>query len=142
MDKAFIKKMREFNRFYTDFLGSLNNRVLNSKYSPAAARILFEIGSKTDCTAGAIVSILNIDKSYLSRILKSMEKDKLISKRRSDADARSVYLQLTEKGRSELRSLEDEVISRLCLLESNLTTAQCTLLSKNMEEIRTILSGM
>lgn len=141
MDETFIRKMREFNRFYTDFLGSLNNRVLNSRYSPAAARILFEISSIPDCTAGAIVSILNIDKSYLSRILKSMEKDKLIRKQRSAVDARSSYLLLTDKGKSELRMLEDEVKSRLSVLEDSLTPEQRAVLGKNMDEIKNILYG-
>lgn len=141
MDETFIRKMREFNRFYTDFLGSLNNRVLNSRYSPAVARILFEISSIPDCTAGAIVSILNIDKSYLSRILKSMEKDKLIRKQRSAADARIVYLLLTEKGKSELNSLENEVKSRLSVLEDSLTPGQRAVLGKYMDEIKNILYG-
>lgn len=141
MDETFIRKMREFNRFYTDFLGSLNNRVLNSRYSPAAARILFEISSIPDCTAGAIVSMLNIDKSYLSRILKSMEKDKLIRKQRSAVDARSFYLLLTDKGKSELRMLEEEVKSRLSVLEDSLTPEQRAVLGKNMDEIKNILYG-
>lgn len=133
--------MREFNRFYTDFLGSMNNRVLNSKYSLAAARILYEINNINNCTACEIVSLLNIDKSYLSRILKTLEKNKLIMKKRSAKDARNIFLLLTEKGKSELKLLEDEVNSRLKVLEESLTSNQRAILEKNMNTIESILSG-
>ncbi len=142
MDDQFIKKIREFNRFYTDFLGSMNDRVLNSKYSLASARILFEIDNITNCTACDIIAVLNIDKSYLSRILKTLERNKLIKKKRSTEDARNLLLLLTEKGRSELKLLENEVNSRLSVLEGKLTSVQREILKKNMNEIRTILSGM
>ena len=141
MDDKFINKIREFNRFYTDFLGTMNNRVLNSKYSLAESRILFEINNNTKCTACDIVSVLNIDKSYLSRILKTLEKSKLIRKKRSTEDARNIFLLLTEKGKSELNLLENEVNSRLRVLEESLTSNQRVILEKNMNMIKSILSG-
>jgi len=141
MEDKFIKKIREFNRFYTDFLGTMNNRILNSNYSLAESRILFEIDNNTKCTACDIVSVLNIDKSYLSRILKTFERNKLIVKKRSTEDARSFFLLLTEKGKSELNLLENEVNSRLKVLEDSLTSNQHAILEKNMNMIKSILSG-
>ena len=141
MEDKFIKKIREFNRFYTDFLGTMNNRILNSNYSLAESRILFEIDNNTKCTACDIVSVLNIDKSYLSRILKTFERNKLIVKKRSTEDARSFFLLLTEKGKSELNLLENEVNSRLRVLEESLTSNQRAILEKNMNMIKSILSG-
>jgi len=141
MQDLFILKIREFNRFYADFLGSLNNKVLNSKYSLAYARVLFEIKNNPGCNAKDIISYLNIDKGYLSRILKTFEKDKLISKSRSAGDARNYEIKLTAKGNAVLEKLENEVNSRVAKLHNILTNEERERLQKSMNEIKLILSG-
>jgi len=141
MEDKFIRKIREFNRFYTDFLGSLNKKVLNSKFSLPEARVLFEINNISDCTAKDIVNALNIDKSYLSRILKSFYRKKLISKERSAEDARNYHLILSEQGKKELLILESDVNSRISSLYEGLTENERILLEQSMQQIRKVLSG-
>ncbi len=141
MKNTFIKKIREFNRFYRVFLGSMNNRVVNLKFTLPSFRVLFEINNIPNCCARDIVKVLNIDKSYLNRILKALKKDKLIFKKRSVEDARNIFIILTEKGRSELNLLENEVNSRLKVLHERLTKNEREILVKNMNEIKTILTG-
>ena len=141
MKEKFIIKIREFNRFYTDFLGSLNKKVLSSKFSLPEARVLFEIRNITDCTAKDIVNALNIDKSYLSRILKSFHKKKLIIKERSSEDARNYYLVLSEHGKKELLKLESDVNRRISSLYEGLTESERNILEQSMQQIRKVLSG-
>ena len=64
-----ITSIRGFNRFYTNILGLLNKGVLHSDYSLTEARVLYEIGKQDHCKAKSLSSLLEIDKSYLSRIL-------------------------------------------------------------------------
>ncbi|MDQ7093477.1 MarR family transcriptional regulator [Desulfosporosinus sp. PR] len=72
-DIVLIDHIREFNRFYTNVLGLLNQHYL-SDFSLTEARILFDLSDLGCCTANALSSRLNIDKSYMSRIIKRFEK--------------------------------------------------------------------
>ncbi len=141
MENKFVQNFREFNRFYTDFLGALNKKVLNSKFSLPEARVLFEINNIPDCTAKDIVKTLNIDKSYLSRILKNFFKNKLIFKKRSEEDARNHFLLLTQKGKAELNILESEVNGRISSLFDALNEKERKTLELSMMQIKFILSG-
>ncbi len=42
---ALIDAARDFNRFYTNFLGVLNKAYLDTPFTLTDARVLFEIGS-------------------------------------------------------------------------------------------------
>lgn len=111
-----IAEIRKFNRFYTDLIGLLNNHLLDSDYSIAEARILFEIFTRGNIAATDIVGKLSLDKGYLSRILKKMSRDGLILKSPSETDARVVFISLTQKGLSvfnELNEASDLQISQL-----------------------------
>ncbi len=64
------RKIRSFNRFYTKILGLVDNKILKTDYSLLEARILFELFYHSTLSASDIVKELNIDPSYLSRIVK------------------------------------------------------------------------
>lgn len=116
MDKEIISDIRQFNRFYTKILGLINNKILDTDYSLTEARILFEISERTGCIANDLVQKLNIDRSYMSRILRKFEREELIEKKNSTADSRKNLLFITEKGEellSEINSQSDEQINRL-----------------------------
>lgn len=93
-----VSRVREFNRFYTVFMGTLNYQTLDSNYSVTESRILFELFSNENVTANFLAEQLHLDKSYISRLLKNFERHKLISKKTSLEDKRSFNLFLTEKG--------------------------------------------
>lgn len=93
-----IYRVREFNRFYMPALGLLGNHYLNSEYSATEARVLFEVYENDGCKAAYIAKTMNIDKSYLSRIVKSHEKNGYLYRTVSEKDSRSFDIHLTEKG--------------------------------------------
>ncbi|MGG3673774.1 MarR family transcriptional regulator [Bacillus cereus] len=116
MDKKIIYDIRQFNRFYTKVLGLFNNQILDTDYSLTETRILFEISERTECIANNIVQELNIDRSYMSRILRRFEKEELIEKRSSIKDSRKNLLFLTKKGEELLDIIHiqsDEQINQL-----------------------------
>lgn len=106
-NKKLINAIRAFNRFYTVNMGFLNSNYLDTNYSIAETRILYEIKTSKMCTQGHIVKTLHIDKSYLSRIVKSLCKRGIIEKTRSDDDKRVTIITLTEMGDRETQRLID-----------------------------------
>ena len=87
-----IQNIRAFNRFYTDVIGLLDKHLLNSAYSLAEVRVIYEISIGKSIQASQIMSAMRIDKSYLSRILKKLERDEIIAKSLSVQDARAMSI--------------------------------------------------
>jgi DNA-binding MarR family transcriptional regulator/GNAT superfamily N-acetyltransferase len=100
-DIAIVEAIREFNRFYTNFLGVLNRAYLDSPYTLTDVRVLFEIGSHDGIAASALTRDLQLDPAYLSRILKRFRSDGLVMSEADPADLRSQILTVTEKGHAQ-----------------------------------------
>ncbi|WP_411347394.1 MarR family winged helix-turn-helix transcriptional regulator [Paenibacillus sp. WLX2291] len=116
VDDNMIADIRRFNRRYTNTLGVLNSHVLDSGYSFAEARVVVEIGMMEPCIANTLVSSLNIDRSYMSRIINRLVKLQILSRQPSKDDQRVSLLRLTAKGQqlyNELNDKSDEQIIRL-----------------------------
>ena len=67
-----ISAVRQFNRFYTREIGALREGLLDSEFTLAEARILYELG-QADTTAAAMGEQLRLDAGYLSRMLRRFE---------------------------------------------------------------------
>lgn len=97
---------RAFNRFYTGRIGVLDRRLFDSAFSLAEARVLYELVHRAGCNAAELAATLDMDAGYVSRILASFERDKLLSRKRSRSDARQRELHLTVKGRRAFEQLD------------------------------------
>ncbi|WP_271783410.1 bifunctional helix-turn-helix transcriptional regulator/GNAT family N-acetyltransferase [Aquimarina algiphila] len=138
MNKKYISKIRAFNRFYTNIIGLLDTHILDSKYSLPEARIIFEIYHNPRFTASDIIELLDIDKGYLSRILKRFEKQKIISKTVSLTDKRVFMLQLTKLGEKEFLKLNTNSEHQLKRVFAHLSPLESQTLLQNMESIKTL----
>ena len=98
--------IRRFNRFYTREIGVLDGNLLQSGFSLAEARILYELGQAAELSATAIGEKLNLDRGYLSRLLRAFERKRLISRKTDANDRRRSHLSLTEKGQTTSRQLD------------------------------------
>jgi DNA-binding MarR family transcriptional regulator/GNAT superfamily N-acetyltransferase len=96
---------RHFNRVYTRFIGTVTERFLQTPYSLAEGRVLYELATQPQPRAKAIAEALGLDAGYLSRILTRFEKAGLVSRRTSKSDNRAFDLLLTAKGRAAFRTL-------------------------------------
>jgi DNA-binding MarR family transcriptional regulator len=134
-----IAQIRAFNRFYTDLIGLLDKHLLNSDYSLAEARILYEIQVGQPISASQIMATMHIDKSYLSRVLKKLEKDNLIRKQSSARDARTTLLSLTPEGLAVFTTLNQASNEQIDALLRTLPPAQHQELVRHMQAIHTIL---
>jgi len=96
---------------YTRFIGTLNEGLLNSPYSLAEARVLYELATRNAPKAREIAEELGVDAGYLSRLLGKFERDGLLKRKASEQDGRYADLTLTARGRSafkKLNALSDE----------------------------------
>src|SRR5690349_5791930 len=107
-----IAEMRAFNRFYTGIIGVLNEQILDSRFSLPEVRVLYELYHNGAMSASDIISLLHIDKGYLSRLIKQFEKEKLIHRKQSKEDARSSLVELTATGRKEFEILNKVQVDR------------------------------
>jgi DNA-binding MarR family transcriptional regulator/GNAT superfamily N-acetyltransferase len=110
-DDAVVASVREFNRFYTNQIGLLRGKYLDTPYSLTEARLLFELAQcdKAGGDASEVSDLrrtVDIDAGYLSRILARFEADDLIDRERSTADARRQVIRLTGTGRAAVDRLD------------------------------------
>ena len=109
--------IRQFNRFYTRQIGVLQEGVLESPFSLAEARVLYELAHREDATASELAHELRLDHGYLSRILRRFEREGLLKKRTSETDGRRRHLRLTSKGQEAFSELDkrsqDEISAML-----------------------------
>lgn len=133
--------IRKFNRFYLPYFHLLTQKYLNSDYSVAEARILYEIYDHDKISARDIVNNLRIDKSYVSRMLKKFEMRGIVERKESEEDARRAVLLLTESGKNITKKLIAE--SNLQVEKELTGIADCDLdkLSYHLAEIIRILGG-
>jgi len=131
-----IPLIRSFNRFYTDVIGLLDRHLLDTPYSLAEARVIYEIYHNQGIQASGIMELMHIDKSYLSRLLQKLENEKVITRRRSGTDARSVTISLTQKGLEEFDKLNTSSDEQIKGLIAPLTEDQAKGLIADMQSIK------
>lgn len=112
-DPALIESAREFNRFYTNFLGLLNKAYLDTPFTLTDARVLFEIGAHDGVNAGALARDLQLDSAYLSRILKRFRAKNWLARSVARDDARRHLLALTAAGHRAFAPLEQRSRQRV-----------------------------
>src|ERR1700738_4774107 len=95
-----VEAVRTFNRFYTQRIGVLREGLLDSPYSLAQARVLYELAHRKKPTASQIGAGLALDAGYLSRIIRGFRKQGLVDSKASSSDGRQTLLWLTAKGKS------------------------------------------
>ena len=105
-DARRVAAVRRFNRFYTQHLGVLQDGWLQSPFTLAEARVLYEMHQRGSTTATEIGRALGLDAGYLSRILRRFHKLGLIRKAVSPDDGRQSFLSLTARGQKAYAPLE------------------------------------
>src|SRR6201987_363181 len=105
-DGAAVAAVRAFNRFYTNMIGLLRGKYLDTPYSLTEARILFELAQRDASEVTDLRRTVDIDAGYLSRILARFESDGLIARQRSAADGRRQVIRLTGRGREVVSGLD------------------------------------
>lgn len=119
-----VQAVRRFNRSYTRTIGVLDEGLLESPFSLAQVRVLYEIAHRDGPTATALREDLGLDRGYLSRILTSFVRRGLVRRRRSPSDGRESLLSLTSKGRRTFEPLEARSNEDVCAMLGGLSASE------------------
>jgi DNA-binding MarR family transcriptional regulator/GNAT superfamily N-acetyltransferase len=135
------ESVRGFNRFYTRQIGILQKGYLNSQFSLADVRVLYELAHREKPTATEISSALGLDAGYLSRILLGFKKSGLIARRASAADARQNHVSLKRKGQAAFARLDRKSHAEIAAMLGKLTSPGRQRLVEAMRTIEEVLGA-
>ena len=102
-----VATVREFSRFYTRRLGTLDEGLLDTPWSLTEARVIFELAQAPSTDMAALRTTLALDSGYLSRLLAKFDAAGLIARTASATDGRRQALSLTAAGRKLYRTLNE-----------------------------------
>ena len=97
MDDVAVGQVRSFNRTLTERIGVLDDHYLGRDRPLGEARVLWEIG-REGAEVRALRGRLALDSGYLSRMLRSLERQRLVRVRVSPDDRRVRHVALTGAG--------------------------------------------
>jgi DNA-binding MarR family transcriptional regulator len=140
MDRASIQRVRSFNRSVTRSIGSLHDRYLGRNRPLGESRLLFEIGLQ-GASISALRDRLELDSAYVSRLLRSLERQGLVTTKPDAADKRIRHAKLTAAGRRELVALDEDSDAVARAILAPLSETQRQKLVGAMAEVERLLSA-
>ncbi|HET6290695.1 MAG TPA: helix-turn-helix domain-containing GNAT family N-acetyltransferase [Amycolatopsis sp.] len=108
-----VATVRAFNRLYTGVIGVLDEGPADAEYSLSEARVLFELAQQDPTQVTDLRKRLDLDAGYASRLLARLEGRGLLTRERSDEDARRQLVRLTEDGRKAFAVLDQRSAGRI-----------------------------
>ena len=156
--EALVHEIRRFNRFYTGLVGLLDETLMQSPYTLAEARVLFELGRKARPAGGQagllarmfdldlapaaseLAGELNLAPAYLMRVLRKFAAMGLAEMRDGPESGQSVF-SLTARGRAALADLEAATGRDLARLIAKLEDRQAAELSDALKRVTRLLAA-
>ncbi len=140
MDAGMIGGVRRFNRAVTQRIGALDDAFLARERPLGQARLLWEIGPDGS-DVRALRARLDLDSGYLSRLLRCLAGDGLITVTPSQADGRVRMAALTSAGRAERAELDRLSDDAAGAILSPLSDRQRDRLVAAMAEVERLLTA-
>jgi DNA-binding MarR family transcriptional regulator/GNAT superfamily N-acetyltransferase len=140
MDQAQVDSVRRFNRTVTQRIGVLDDSFLARGRPLGQARVLWEIGPD-GTRVRALRSRLGLDSGYLSRILRALEADGLVTVGADEADRRVRAVRLTPAGVTERAVLDRRSDDAAAAILRPLTGRQRERLAAAMDEAERLLTA-
>src|SRR5437763_12987674 len=138
MEMPLVEQVRSFNRTMTERVGALTDHFLGRNHPLGEARLLWEIGEQ-ETRVRELRRRLGLDSGYVSRLLRSLEKQGLIMVRTSEHDGRVRQVQLTEAGLRERAELDQRADAFAHSLLEPLSESQRVKLVAAMAEVERLL---
>ncbi len=101
-----VSEIRSASRALVRELGFMNRTVAGTRLSPSAVHTIVEIGAAIRLTAKELSEKLLLEKSTISRLVRSLVESGDIREQRSQSDGRSKDLVLTQRGRETLATID------------------------------------
>jgi DNA-binding MarR family transcriptional regulator/N-acetylglutamate synthase-like GNAT family acetyltransferase len=135
---AVVADVRRFNRRWTQVLGLLDDGLLATEHPLPEARVLYELAQRPDVERVELRATLDIDDSFLSRILARLQRKRLITTEASPRDGRRRRIVLTAAGRLAARDLDDRSVAQIETLLAPLDDVRRGALTAAMGEIEAL----
>jgi DNA-binding MarR family transcriptional regulator/GNAT superfamily N-acetyltransferase len=139
VDPQRVAAMRAFTRFYTAMVGVLDEGLLHTPFSATEARIIFELAQREVTDVAELRGELRVDAGYMSRITARLEAGGIVTRERSDTDARRIALRLTEQGRGVFAQLDARSAEQVAHLLADLPEPVQQRVVAAMDTIRVVL---
>jgi DNA-binding MarR family transcriptional regulator/GNAT superfamily N-acetyltransferase len=136
-----VAAVRSFNRFYTKVIGLLGEGLLDTPHTLTEARVIFELAQRDATEVAELRQTLGVDAGYLSRVLGRLEADGLLTRQRSETDARRQLARLTTKGRRAFRTLDKRSAAEIGGALDRLTVEEQQRLVTAMTTIQKLVEG-
>jgi DNA-binding MarR family transcriptional regulator/GNAT superfamily N-acetyltransferase len=132
-----IELVRDFNRYYTRRLGVLGDQYLGLSRPWSESRLLFEIDQSS--SVRSLRDRLGLDSGFVSRLLRSLTAQGLVSVRPDPADGRVRVVSLTPAGVAARDELDARARSSVGEMLGQLTPAQRDRLVAAQSQVRQLL---
>ena len=140
MERTAIDQVRRFNRTVTQRIGALDETFLARGRPLGQARLLWEIGPDGRDVRD-LRSRLDLDSGYLSRLLRSLQDDGLVTIEVNEADGRLRIARLTAAGQAERAELDRRSDEAAASLLGPLSASQRSRLVSAMAEVERLLAA-
>jgi DNA-binding MarR family transcriptional regulator/GNAT superfamily N-acetyltransferase len=140
MDHPSVRQVRSFNRTVAERIGALEDGFLGRGRPMGESRALWEIGPQ-GAEVRELRARLGLDSGYVSRVLQSLERQRLIKLEASPADGRVRRARLTRKGLAERAELDRRADAVAWSFLEPLDTGSRSKLVSAMTEVERLLSA-
>jgi DNA-binding MarR family transcriptional regulator/GNAT superfamily N-acetyltransferase len=140
MERGLVDQVRRFNRTVTQRIGALDDAFLARGRPLGQARLLWEIGPDGRDVRD-LRARLDLDSGYLSRLLRALEGDGLVTVEANEADGRLRTVRLTAAGLAERAELDRRSDEAAAVLLGPLTGPQRGRLVTAMAEVERLLTA-
>src|SRR5262245_35354073 len=137
---AQVEQVRRFNRTVTQRVGALDDHFLALDRPLGEARVLWEVGA-AGCEVRALRNRLGLDSGHLSRLLRALEADGMVTVAPGEQDRRVRVARATAKGVAELAELDRRSDALAESLLTPLTAAQRERLVGAMRDVERLLTA-
>lgn len=121
---SLIPQLRQASRQMVRELGFMQATLAGTDYPPSAVHALLEIGQGHALTAGDLVTLLGLEKSSVSRLVRKLVEAGEICELAHEQDARSKKLQLSARGRQTLEGIDHFAQAQVAAALAHLTAEQ------------------
>jgi ribosomal protein S18 acetylase RimI-like enzyme len=138
MDTSMISRVRRFNRTVTQRVGALDDEFLARDRPLGQARLLWEIGPD-GAGLRSLRARLDLDSGYLSRLLRALEADGLVTVDSGGQDGRVRTARLTSRGLAERAELDRRADDAAASILRPLSGSQRDRMVSAMAEVERLL---
>lgn len=134
-----VAAIRHFNREWTAVLGLLDRGLLATEHTLVEARVLYELGQRAQMPRGDLRTRMAIDESFLTRVVRRLERAGLVATAPDPDDGRRLALALTDEGRRAFAELDARSARQISALIDPLSDDQRRSAAASLSVVRHLL---